>query len=375
MEIRLATLHDAEACNEFFNQTYHLGRTLSQWQWEFLPRDFPADSLPYVVITDKGKIVGTQAFIPIRMIDERGMFWTVKSEESLVDPEYRGQKLFEKMYRVMFGYLEQHGIHCIWGFTPATKAFERIGFDVSNTTSQLFFPYAGQAVMAVLEKHTSVGQQGIVGKIKMLGYSAAGRAASIRASFRKNIYTRIYSDRLSGIEIRPLDSVPLQAGELTERFIRTYGGMTIYRDTNYLKWRLFDNPYVKTVMLGAFTQGQLAGWLAYAVGNDGMGYIVDLIAAPPTQANHPASCIAARLIAAALDELKRAGALGVRAWHVNEHPFDSMILIEAKRLGFYHIKRGHTVVLYSNPESGRGKTIEQFHRWFVTRIYTEGVMG
>jgi len=371
----LATQHDVVVCNEFYNRTHHQKRSLAQWQWEFLPRDFPADVIPYVIITDHGKIIGTQAFIPIRMIDERGVFWTVKSEETFLDPSYRGQKLFEKMYEILFGFLKRHSIHCVWGFTPATRAFERIGFAIPQITSQVFFPFTGLAVTAVREKHTDDERDGLVSRVKVLGYRGAGSMASIYSSLCYRVLSRIRSDELSGFDVHGLDSAPPQAGDLSERFIRLYGGMTIYRDAAYLQWRLFDNPYVKAIMLGAFIQGQLVGWIAYAIGDDGMGYIIDIIAAPLTDSNQTRSRIIARLIVEAVDALRRAGALGVRGWHINEHPFDTMILKEAKRLGFYHIKRGHSVVLYTNPESDRRETIKSFDRWFVTRIFTEGWMG
>lgn len=375
MEIRLATQHDAEACNDFYNRIYHQRRTLTQWQWEFLPRDFPTDSLPYVIIKDQDRIVGTQAFIPIRMIGEQGLFWTVKSEETLLDQSYRGQRLFEKMYEVLFGFLKRYGIHCIWGFTPATRAFERLGFKIPQMTSQIFFPFTGLSVTAVLEKHTAVAQQGFFGRTKALGYRGVGSLASVYSSVRHRLRSHVITDEHPGLEIRRLDSAPPQAGELSERFIRLYGGITIYRDAAYLQWRLFDNPYVKTQIIGAFKQNQFVGWLAYSIGDDGMGYIIDIMVAPLEDLNRIASHIIARLILEAVDEIRWAGALGLRGWHVNEHPFDLMILKEAKYLGFHHIKRGHTVVLYTNPESDRRETIASFDKWFVTRIFTEGRLG
>ena len=320
--------------------------------------------------------MGTQAFIPIRMIDERGVFWTVKSEETLLEPSYRGKKLFEKMYEKLFGFLEHHGIHCVWGFSPASRAFEGLGFVIPHVTSQVFFPFSGLAVYSVLKKHTDVlQQQGIVGRIKALAYRVAGLMASVYSSLRYKVVSRIPSEELSGLVVHVLDSAPPQAGDLSERFIWLYGGMTIHRDTDYLQWRLFDNPYVKATMLGAFTQGQLVGWIAYSIGDDGMGYIIDIIVAPLADLNQAASRIIARLIVEAVDALKRAGALGVRCWHLNKHPFDVMILKETKKLGFYHIKRGNKMVLFTNLESDRRETITSFNGWFVTRIFTEGRMG
>jgi L-amino acid N-acyltransferase YncA len=374
VEIRLATRQDAQQCNELFKRTYRKERTLEQWQWEFLPREFQADALPYVVILDQGRIVGSQAFIPVRMIDENGVFWTAKSEESILDPTYRGQGLFEKMYQVMFDYLREHGIHCIWGFTPAAKAFGKLGFDVSRVTSQIFLPFAGRAVTALLESHTEA-RQGLGGRLMMMGCQGMGTVAGVYSALRRGMHARKSPTALKGMEVRTLTAAPRQAGDLALRFIGRFGGMTIYRDEAYLTWRLFDNPYVKTTTLGVFAGDRLLGFLAYSLGSDGMGYLIDVMAAPAADDIQTAPEILAFLIDTAVAQLKEAGALGVRGWHVNAHPFDAMVLEEAKKLGFYHVDRGHTVVLYPNPESTRREAIEPFDRWFVTRIYTEGVTG
>lgn len=375
IQIRLATLCDAAACNEFHNHIYHSKRNLIQWQWEFLPRDFPTDLLPYVITIDQGKIVGTQAFIPIRMIDESGIFWTVKSEETLVHPSYRGKNLFEKMYLILFDFLKQHGIHCIWGFTRASKAFGRIGFRIPQATSQIFLPFSGLAVPTLIKKQTDVKQKSVAAMIGLLGYRGIGSMASLYSALRYSTFTSTTSKDYLELDIRLLDSVPRQTADVSSRFIQLYGGMTIHRDAGYLQWRFFDNPYIKAIVLGAFRQDQLLGWVAYSIGDDGMGYIVDIMVVPFTNANQEASFIISRLMVAAVSDLKRAGALGVRGWTVNEHPFDILILNSAKCLGFYHIKRGYNMVLYTSPESDRREKIELFDRWFMTRIYTEGVAG
>lgn len=375
MEIRLATKHEAEVCNEFHNRIYHNNRNLTQWQWEFLPRDFPTDSIPYVVVIDQGKIVGSQAFIPIRMIDESGVFWTVKSEETLVAPGYRGKKLFERMYILLFDYLKKNEIHCVWGFTGARKAFERIGFRIPQTTSQYFFPFTGLSITSLIDKQTDAKQKGVFARISACGYRGAGSIASLYSSLRYQTFSHNRAANLSKIDIQYLDSAPPQAADVSKRFIRLYGGMTIHRDAEYLQWRLFNNPYIKAIVIGAFKQGQLLGWIAYSIGDDGMGYIVDIMAAPLINTNQEASWIIRRLMMKAVSDLKKAGALGVRGWTVNEHPFDVLILNAAKSLGFYHIKRGFSMVLYTNPKSDRREKIELCERWFMTRIYTEGVTG
>lgn len=375
MEIRFAQQYDAEACNDFYNRVSHTNRTLAQWQWSFMQGGPQADTIPYVIAMDNGKIVGTQAFIPIRMIDQQGIFWTVKSEDTLVDPSYRGKKLFESMYEPLFGFLKRHGIHCIWGFTPATRAFERTGFTIPQSTSQIFFPFTGRALVTLIEKYAGFARPGIRHNARTEAVWAAGSMAGAYSAFRFRRCSAMTAGTPSNLEIRVLDSPPPQAGDLSERFIRLYKGTTIYRDAPYLQWRLFENPYVKALMLGAFVRGELVGWVAYALGDDGMGYLVDILVAPLPEPGQNPFGIARRLLVRAVDDLRKTGAHGVRGWHVTEHPFDAMILRVAKGLGFYHIRRGFAVVLYVNGKSDRRELLSSFHQWFVTRLYTEGVLG
>ena len=69
------------------------------------------------------------------------------------------------------------------------------------------------------------------------------------------------------------------------------------------------------------------------------------------------------------------GAVAIRGWHVNNHPFDAVIMKSAKSIGFFRLDRGHMVVLYHTEGAERRPPVDGFNDWFVTRIFTEGVLG
>ena len=49
--------------------------------------------------SENNKIVGIQCAIPLEFTDVKGnVQLSAKSEDTLVDPAYRGQKIFERMY-------------------------------------------------------------------------------------------------------------------------------------------------------------------------------------------------------------------------------------------------------------------------------------
>lgn len=359
MNVRFATPADIPACNAFHNRTYQKHRTQAQWEWEFDPKRTP---LPYVVVEENGEILGTQALIPLKMIDGEGVFWTAKSEETLLDPALRGKDMFRKMYDLLFAYAKEHGLEVIWGFTSANKAFEKVGFEVPGRTGQVFLPCHPAALKAL----TDMDPKSPKGRALGLGLRAASVVSRVRGALAA-------AKPPAGITLKVLTEAPEEAGEVCRRFIAHWGGTTLLRDAGYLQWRFFDNPHVAATVVGAYEGDRLVGWVAYALDDDSMGYVVDLMVAPPEPDRARMERITAALLQSAVSALRKTGALGIRAWRLNDHPFDALLTRVAQRLGFYRIRRGEPVVLYFVGE--RRASMRSFDGWFITRAFTEGVSG
>ncbi len=371
MEIRLIAPGEEELCNQFQNRIYGKERSLEQWHWDFVANNYDRTPIPYAVVSDGGRIAGTQAFIPIRMIDSDGVYWTAKSEETLVDPDYRGQKLFEKMYAVLFDYAREHEFAWIWGFTPATKAFVRLDFTVPDRTEQLFMPFSSRSIPVMMAKSLGGKKPRPVHRLKIAaartGCLAAQALSSIKASSGRK---RAIAD----IDIRTMEKADEQTGDLCRRFIANFGGTTIYRDAKYLEWRLYNNPYCGSVVRALYKDDKLLGYVAFALGDDGMGYLVDLLV-PGDDTRYATEDLVRMLLLEAVYGTRNMGATGIRGWRVNNHPFDKLIGRIAGQIGFYHIRRGYDVVLY-NCEAGQKRAVHgEFDQWYVSRIFTEGVLG
>ncbi|UCC43917.1 MAG: GNAT family N-acetyltransferase [Candidatus Zixiibacteriota bacterium] len=371
MEIRLIADGEEELCNKFHNRLYNDNRTMHQWRWEFVFNNYDRRPIPYAVVVDNGEIVGTQAFIPIRMIDEDGCYWTAKSEETLVDPDYRGKRLFERMYRLLFNYANEHELAHIWGFTPATRAFERLGFSIPAQTEQIFVPFSNKSIPVMMSKSLHGGKKNLADKLKIAAIRS-GCLLAQTASSLKIAYTKRRT--IDGLDIRTWHRPDEQTDHLCRRFIRQWGGTTIYRDAEYLQWRLFDNPYVKSVVRALYYRDELLGWVAFTMGDDGMGYLVDLMTAVD-DSGYGAEDLIRLLLLEAVIGTRNMGATGIRGWRINNHPFDRLICSVAKGIGFYHIKRGHAVVLYPCQAGAKRGVTGGFDDWFVSRVYTEGVLG
>lgn len=104
-------------------------------EWEYFDPDLTREGI-LVGAFDGDALVGTQGFIPYRGWWKDRAVLTSKSESTLVSPEYRGQKVFDRMYALGFDLCRQAGVDCIWGFTSAEKPFAKLGFDVSGELFQ-----------------------------------------------------------------------------------------------------------------------------------------------------------------------------------------------------------------------------------------------
>jgi hypothetical protein len=271
----------------------------------------------------------------------------------------RGKGVFQKMYEPLTAYALEQGVKAIWGFTPAQKAFEGIGFHVPDRTSQLVHPLSVRAAAAFGD---SVG----TGMRRVALCAAIGAASFVSA-----VRLALASDRSRGVRLEVLEQPPAEAGAFCREFVRGWGGTTILRDQAYLTWRYYDNPAVRATLLGAYRGDTLVGWVAYSLDEASIGYIVDALVLRTEDAQQ----VLHALMLQAVLTLRAAGALAIRSWRLNAYPFDQLISKVALGLGFYPVRRGEPVVLYLAPEKDAAASLSTWDNWFVTRAYTQGEVG
>jgi len=229
--VRLLQNHESNLANSFFNQVYGVNRSPEHFDWEFI--NGPFGKAIYIVAlddaspSDQPKVVGIQCAIPIEFIHTDGnAIRTAKSEDTLVDPNYRGQKIFERMYELLFEECRKAGIKYIWGFTPAQKAFERIGFEIPFKTEQALVVYNPIAAYRYLKNLNA--KNTTTDKLKILGLSLLAWVKGFSMPSRS----------LNLVEVPILDK--------TDLFGTLYRGKNYYglnENSAYLKWRLLDNPF------------------------------------------------------------------------------------------------------------------------------------
>lgn len=120
MEVEFLRDADIEACNDFHNRAYGSTRSLAQWHWQF--DILLGGKRPFVVAKEGGRVVGTQALMPITMVDAAGDILTAKSEETLVDASMRGKGVFQKMYEPLLAHALMQGVKVHLGLHSGEQA-------------------------------------------------------------------------------------------------------------------------------------------------------------------------------------------------------------------------------------------------------------
>jgi len=85
--------------------------------------------------------------------------------------------------------------------------------------------------------------------------------------------------------------------------------------------------------------------------------------------------VVALLLSDAVKRMRKVGVLGIRAWSVNGHNFDSLVAKTARNMGFFLVPRGESMVIRYMTNSTARISLLDFNNWYVNRIFTEGVLG
>lgn len=363
MQIKWARPSDKQLCNDLYNKTYGRNRTAEQWAWEFETPNI-GRSLPYALAVQDDELVGTQAYIPVRFVDELGEFTTAKSEETLVAPSMRGKSVLDRMYDTIFQRAREDGHASIWGFTTAEKAFRKLGFDIPCKTKLVILCASPNGLRKLTDTAGGLKRRLAIafGGIGLAAWSTVARMAP-RGRLKP------------GESLVAMEDAALFHASYTTAFITRWSGCTIQRDAAFIQWRLFDNPFLKSTVLGIVENGRLLGHVAYAVDQNSVGRIVDIMVAHPGSRSDDER-LTRILLAGAVDGMRAANAAVMVAMSGNDHPYDRLLRKIAGGLGFVTVNQGTSVVFHTGfTQAKRGSSHDDFKNWFVTMIFTEGQLG
>lgn len=352
---------DIEAVNHFHNRIYGDNRTTEKFIWEFFHG--PCGKAIYVIAKDTTtrQIIGTQCAIPLFLSNMNGeKTLTAKSEDTLIDPEYRGQKIFENMYKLLFDECKKNGINYIWGFTSASKPFRKIGFDtpfshsqsllVNNIKNSYFY------LSSLNPKNTNFD------KLKILGLIIFSKIKSFKLFLQKT--TDISNYILKAGDQSEIDSLnPLfqssSSGESNNFFI--------YQDRDYLNWRIKNNPYSRKLYnFSFFRNDNMVANIILSLHNHNVWYLVHSIFCADIPEKHKLQMFA-KSIRFLYGKEKP---VLIRSWNFQSNPLNNSEILLLRKSGFVHINKGIYFVWKTLIENA-GLVPENFH---LSRMATQGVI-
>jgi GNAT superfamily N-acetyltransferase len=354
IEIRLLAESENELANKFFNEVYRTNRTIENFQWEFIQG--PRGKAIYVVAIDTleksfVKIVGIQCAIPLELMSVDGRYiLTAKSEDTLVHPGYRGQKLFEKMYDLLFEECKKAGIKYIWGFTPALKAFERLGFEAPFKTTQALLVFKPIKAFRHLKNLNPANK--FLDEFKIFVLMIVSCIVGLKRLFIKTASM-------------PLEEViPSSKEDIVKTFYAQKSNLYFLRMNDaYLNWRLLKNPFGNTYKNFRNENPKVPAADILINVRAELSYIEQMLFSSTVNSSERL-----HLVKSALNKLEKTGTPAVRVLCFNNNVEMMNQIRLLKKAGFLHLERGNYFVWKPLDES---RLISPGDIFF-SRLFTQG---
>ncbi len=223
--IRLLRDDDIPQISDLYKKAYQVDRSTEKFKWEF--QNGPAGPAIYVVAVDtkQNRVVGTQCAIPLYVVNTSGeRILTAKSEDTLVDANYRGKNIFERMYDLLFAECRKAGIVAIWGFTFAIKPFRKLGFDIPFHCDFGLIAFSAAGAYRYFDELKD--KRTLTEKGKIAGLAVVSRLK----------YMFHFGEKANGIITKVQEHLEDQKLSDVESF-------SLLHDPKFLNWRLRTNPY------------------------------------------------------------------------------------------------------------------------------------
>ncbi|MGV3631566.1 MAG: GNAT family N-acetyltransferase [Bacteroidota bacterium] len=351
---RLAKEEDYQKINDFYNRIYSRNRTMEEFYWEF--HNGPSGKSIYVIAEDEGKVVGTNCVIPFKIYNSDIQIITGKSEDTLVDPDYRGQNIFNSIYEFLFSECQKQNITIIWGFTSAVKVFKKLGFEVPFHHQQtLWVNNIGKSYrfLSALNRKNTFKEKV---KIFMLCF----------LSKLKTFPVLLSKVSLKGIHMtHEVDSHKID--QLISQNLQSHPPLyTIQQDKEFQKWRIHQNPYYKTKINYSFYKNdRLISFLSINTTPQNIAYICQYCFDLSVEKSE----IKQTLNYVSKDLLKKDICM-IRNWNFDHNALNREDNSMFKKAGFFHLNKGIGFV-WKDLDSERKMESKDF---YLTRVSTQGTI-
>jgi len=276
LESRTYQAGDEYGIVKLYNKITGRCRTNAQYRWEWLQTPHGVGSIWIIAESESGAIVGHHGLIPIQLDYFGKPFLLGKTENTILHPKYSGTGIyFIYERRFLQEGQARHDLLCTT-FAHGTpgKIRRKLGYKAVG----------GYLTYTKVIKHIYIKKLMTSSIEKKIHHSNLRGFCNGIANILSYPLTIFFSKRGKVDETISVEKVE-NISEIEEELDRFWDrnkdgfGITINRTSNYLKWRIFENPYVKYEFLIATKRGEIVGYVITKPSpNDANGgVIVDLV--------------------------------------------------------------------------------------------------
>ncbi len=205
---------------------YQSNRCLSDFRW--LVEDNPAGKAKLFIALKKDKVVGMQSLIPYTFVQNGVLLNTFKSEDTLVEKSLRGKGILSKLYEMVHAHAKDK---LVWGLTDKREILKRVKMPSSEK----------------LTISISVKRPALVSDKKGL-HRFVAKTLFYSFLYLKSVFTsKKVKTNLNQKEINPSDYGCKELIDFFEKMSEQNPKILFpLMNFEYLKWRLTDNPNLKS---------------------------------------------------------------------------------------------------------------------------------
>lgn len=351
VDINTISLSQAREFVDFHNSFYGTKRKPDHWIWQY--KHYEPDKAVFTIARDKGKLIGTQAMMPVYMKIGEERILTGKSENTLLLPEYRGMNIMDDLYKYAIDLCKKRGFEFIWGFTSAVKAFRKFGFSVYPIIEIYNRPGLNFVSSLICRFKTS---RPLWLKIASSGKYVLHYLKNLRYLTIPNIQQQPdYQVSNNIINIS-------QINNLQDKLMTKYKSfITPYIDSKYIDWRIRRHPFLKYQEYQVLKNGILQAYAFVGLGEEAVS-ISDLFSGD----EHATSILLHRIIK---DNIIKSGQFKI---FLNSHYVAGKNTIKiCNKFGFYPLQSTSNLVV-RDISGNKHEEISKVERWNITGIWTEG---
>jgi GNAT superfamily N-acetyltransferase len=354
LQFGLTTTKDASAMVDFLNRYNYTHKTPQQWLWEW--QTFAPDKSVMAVVRCNHQLIATLGVIPLFTNLSGKYVWAGKTEGLLIIPDRRGRGIATRLYKYVENQCIRRDFRFIWGFTHEREAiitFRMLGFTVAPKLADATrYANIRIEIAARLKMKTALWMR--------LG-SIARLIATTIFDWKHWFIPKL--PRNPRYEVRqklPINSVDLK--DFYTRLQKRYERMiSISLDSEYLKWRVREHPFLKYDEYQVYQDGHMRAYALVTLFNGKLS-ISDL-----TSEDDYATYL---LLVTIIEGYQRQ----VGRFTLFFNPKDVLAqstIIQLRKLGF-SIRPNVLELLYKDLQKDKGGQEFDIKNWHISGLWTEG---